>query len=129
MRTFLGMPIYRELSDEEFVEKARKRLRRSRWTIWIGLGVFICLCVFIPKGIMLLFSLTDQIPIDRIGIYAGLVLGFVFGWMISYLTLAAAECILREFKILDVNKADRLLVKYYDLLKQNEMLESSDEPD
>jgi len=118
MKTFLGIPIHRTLSDAEFVEKLRKNLRVSKRVAWIHLAVVIAFSVLIPKFFQIFSSITKDMPDDaRKFAYTGLQLGLVFGLLISGYIVKAAEAIVRGFNLFGFNRESELLVKYHDVLK------------
>ncbi len=114
-----GIPIYKILSDTEFVEKTRKVLRFSRKFIWIHVAVLLVICVIVPAAVGLLWQLTKDSPDEaRQSVVAGLIVGFIFGAFIGQYLWAGVNAILSALDLFDYNRAPRLLIEYHDLLKE-----------
>ena len=119
-----GIPIHKMLSDTEFVDKTRKWLRLSKRFVWIHVAVLIFLSVLIPWLIDLVQQMIDLLPDEnRKLVWAGLLLGFIFGAVIGQYVVMAMQSIVTALDIFDTNRAPRLLIKYHDMLKDMGILE------
>lgn len=104
------------LSDEEYVERVRKRdrvFRRMRW-IWPALFLFWVCCFCILAGFMQRF--TADIPIDRAIFYGGLLLGAVFGFMFVMFAAHAGLAVKEWIDARSGFRTERLMLQYHDKL-------------
>jgi len=122
-----GIPIHKMLSDTEYVEKTRKWLRLSRKFVWIHVAVLIFLSVLIPWIIDLVQQMIDLLPDEaRKLTWMGLLLGFIFGAVIGQYVVLAMQFILVALDLFDYNRSTKLLIKYHNMLKDMDILESYD---
>jgi hypothetical protein len=115
-----SVQIHRPQSDGEFVERTRKRLQRRRTFGWFGL---VWLIVAVPCHLYLLWPLAGGIghlP-DKIQdlAWAAVCAGFFFGGCLGPFMMAALMMVLQGFDLLDFGRGERLLVKYYDALRES----------
>ena len=131
MKTFLHTitkRIFRrkQIPDEQYVERFRKydrSIRKMQWIWPILAAAMICLLI---AFLVLIAEFFRNFPSDREMLYSGLILGIVFGLMISGLIVGAVRCISNWFDARGGFRAERLMLKYYDLLKQ---MEAQDPPE
>lgn len=122
-----GIPIHKILSDTEFVEKNRKWLHLNKKFIWIHFAVLIILSVLIPWLIDLVQWIIDLLPHeDQKLVWAGLMLGFIFGAVIGQYVVMAIQSIVAALDLFDLNRTPKLLIKYHDMLKDMGILEPYD---
>ncbi len=121
---FRGIPIHKILSDDDFVEKVRKSLKRSKKYVLIHIAALLFFCVFFPKLIQWIWQIIEFLPEeDRKMAWIGLALGFTFGMIVAQYILIATQAILMALDWFNINRSSRLLIKYHDMLKENEVLE------
>jgi hypothetical protein len=123
-----GIPIYKMLSDTEFVEKTRKVLRYSRKLVWIHVAMLLVICVIVPGAVGLLWQLTKDSPdqtLQSVGV--GLFAGFLFGVFIGRYLWTPLNAVLSALDLFDYNRVPRLLIKYHDMLKEIDALDQDDE--
>ena len=125
---FWGIPIHKILSDDDFVERAQKHLKRSKKYVWIHIAAVLFVCVFLPKLIQLLWHIIELIPEEgRKMAWIGLMLGLMFGAFIAQYIVIAGQAILMALDLFDFNRSSKLLIKYHDMLKENGFLEEEHE--
>lgn len=123
-----GIPIYKMLSDTEFIERVRKGLRFSRKLVWIHAAMLLIVCVFVPMMVNMVWQITKDSPNEtRLWIGAGLLFGFLFGVFIGQYLINGMHAILSVLDLFDYNRAPRLLIKYHDLLKEIDVIGQDDE--
>jgi len=123
-----GIPIYKMLSDTEFVERVRKGLRFSRKLVWIHVAMLFIVCVFVPMIVNMVWQITKDSPNEtRLWIGAGLLFGFFFGAFIGQYLINGMHAILTALDLFDYNRAPRLLIKYHDILKEIGAMDQDDE--
>lgn len=123
-----GIPIFRILSDSEFVERTRKALRFSKKLVWIHVAVLLVICVIVPSAVGLLWQMTKDSPdqtLQLVGV--GLFAGFLFGAFIGQYLWTGVNAILMALDLFDYNRTPRLLIKYYDMLEEIGALALDDE--
>lgn len=119
MKTFLGIPIYKKMTDADLVERTRKNLKWFKRVAWIHLIVVAAIAIFIPMLYRFTTEFIRDMPNDfRKWAWSGLLFGVVIGSVLGVYIHKAAEAIVMGFDLLQVNRKDRLLIKYHDLLKQ-----------
>ena len=123
-----GIPIYKMLSDTEFVERVRKGLYYSRKVVWVHVAVLLVICVIVPGAVGLLWQLTKDSPdqsLESVGV--GLFAGFLFGAFIGQYFWTGVNVILSALDLFDYTREPRLLIKYHDMLKEMGALSQDDE--
>jgi len=125
---YRGFPIHKIFSDDEFVERTRKNLKRSRKLIWIHIAILLFLSMFIPKLIQFVLEIIEDMPDEyRQWAWTSLVCGFLFGALIGQYAIMAIQSILMALDLFDFNRGTRLLIKYHDMLKEIGALEQDHE--
>ena len=112
-------------TDAEYIEAVRRSVKRSRWfAIIFACGailyylLFVLYWRFIPSFGELVPGL-DKITRDAFGI--GMMLGAMGGLMV----FAAASCIFMAVRSLTGERTARLMLKFHDQSKKNDILNSS----
>lgn len=119
MKTILGITIHRKMTDADVVEQARKNLKWFKRVAWIHLVVVAAMAILIPKFYRLISDMIRDMPDDfRKWAWIGLMFGVVMGTVLATYITKAAEAIVMGFNILQVNRKDKLLIKYHDMLTQ-----------
>ena len=110
----------RKLSDAEFVEQTRKRLKQGRKWAWVGLVVsggfvvlFICFLVFAIDWVS---SMNKIFAHDSQSFKAGFMTGLLVGSLIITLLFKIMLYFYEFLTLLLGNRRDRLLVACYDQL-------------
>ena|SRR2546426_11374783 len=110
-----------ELSDEDVVENARKRLRASRKAEWVVLAISLVLAGaatwFTPK----IFDLVESFAKAQRGVQwqwfvAGMSAGATVSGMLAFTWFWVLYSIVLFFTPRVFHRRDRLLVQYYDAL-------------
>lgn len=120
IKTFFGLPLYETLSDEEYVEKRRKQLRKYQKLGWLflAIGLLQIALLFWFWG-MLSKLATNPIPgHDQAGIWVGIGLGILPGFIFGHFIKQASESIIQGFNFSAMQRSDRLMVEYHDLLQE-----------
>jgi hypothetical protein len=125
MKTFLGMPLCKRMSDADLVDRTRRNLKWFKRVAWIHLIVLVALSIFIPKFYIRIVDTIGDMPDNdfRKHAWLGLAFGVVMGCVLAMYITKATEAIVMGFDLLQVNRKDRLLVKYHDMLKQGHVTE------
>ncbi|MCP4262969.1 MAG: hypothetical protein GY774_36475 [Planctomycetes bacterium] len=125
---FRGIPIYKILSDDDFVERTQKYLKLSKKFAWIHFVLLLFVCFFLPWLIQILWEMVEMMSEEeKKMVWIGLMLGFTFGAFISHYILIAGQSILAALDLFDFNRGNKLLIKYHDMLKENGLLEVDQE--
>ena len=128
---FWGIPIHKVFSDEEIIEGVRKNLKRSNKYVWIHIGALILLALTFPMLWDAAMFTIKQIPDKhkQMG-WLGLMTGFSIGIFLAQYFMIAAYSIFTAFFSSDffkMNRINKLLVKYHDILKENGLLAEDNE--
>ena len=119
-----GIPIYRILSDAEFVEKIRRGLRHSRKYVWVYIFMLAVILVVVPIFIYSTWLLIENSPDQsRKWIYAGLFSGILTGVFLGEYIFMAVQAIMAALNGCDYSRSAELLVKYHDMLQQMDALD------
>ncbi|MGD8787077.1 MAG: hypothetical protein PVJ60_06615 [Phycisphaerales bacterium] len=125
---YRGIPINKVFSDDEFVEKTRKNLKRSRKFIWIHIAALSLLSIFIPKLIQVVLKLVEDIPDGyRQLAWVSIVCCSILGVVIGQYVMIALQSILMALDLYDFNRGNKLLIKYHGMLKEMGALEQDSE--
>ena len=125
---YRGFPIHKIFSDDEFVERTRKNLKRSRKFIWFHIAALILLSMFISELIQFVWKLIEDMPEEnRRMVWTGLMFGFFFGALIGQYVAMALQAILMALDLYDFNRGDKLLIKYHGMLKEMGVLQQGTE--
>ena len=125
---FWGIPIHKILSDDDFVERAQKHLKRSKKYVWFHIAALLFVCVFLPRLIQWLWQIIEFLPEEeRKMVWIGLMLGLMFGMFIAQYLVIAGQSILMAIDLFDFNRSNKLLIKYHDMLKENGLLAEDNE--
>ena len=115
--------ISKKLTDEEFVEKIRKNRKKTKVfaivylicnLILLGYILYIFSPVVDPDSIVHLMIFNDDIS-GKYGLITGLGVGFSFAVLIFVLIINIGMSIM----ILRQPRIQRLLIKYYNMSKEN----------
>jgi phosphotransferase system glucose/maltose/N-acetylglucosamine-specific IIC component len=121
---FWGIPIYKVLSDDDYVEGIRKWLKHSKKLFLICVLFLLILCFLLQGLIQFILQLIEEIPDGEQKIaWMVIILGFIFGAIFSQCIIALVQGILVVLDLFDYNRANKLLIKYHDMLKENGLLE------
>jgi hypothetical protein len=116
---YRGIPIHKIFSDDEFVERTRKSLKRSRKFIWLHIAALILLSIFIPKLIQFVWKLVEDMPDGyRQLAWADIVCCSILGAVIGQYVMIALQSILMALDLYDFNRGNKLLIKYHGMLKE-----------
>ena len=86
------------------------------------------ICVIVPASVGLLWQLAkDSSSEAQQMVIAGLIAGFLFGAFIGQCLINGIHAILMALDLFDYNRAPRLLIKYYDKLKEIGVLDQNAE--
>jgi hypothetical protein len=125
---YRGIPIHKIFSDDEFVERTRKSLKRSRKFIWLHIAALILLSIFIPKLIQFVWKLVEDMPDGyRQLAWADIVCCSILGAVIGQYVMIALQSILMALDLYDFNRGNKLLIKYHGMLKEMGALEQDSE--
>ena len=119
MKTLFGIPLYKKMTDADVVERTRKNLKWFKRVAGIHLAVVVAMSILIPKLYGLIDDIIKDMPDDfRKWAWIGLMFGIVMGTVLATYLVKAAEAIIMGFDLLQLNRKDKLLVKYHDMLTQ-----------
>lgn len=120
MNAILGIPIYKKMTDADLIERTRKNLKWFRRVAWIHLVVVAGFSILIPKFFSFITDFIGDMPNEdfRKWAWSGLLFGLVMGTALALYVYKAAQAIVMGFDLLQVNRKDKLLVKYHDLLAE-----------
>jgi hypothetical protein len=125
---YRGIPIHKVFSDDDFVEKVKKSLKRSKKFIWIHIAVLLFVSVFTSKMIQLLCGIIEKMPDEEQKmVWLGLILGCAFGAFLAQYIVIALQSISMALDLFDSNRGNKLLIKYHDMLKENGLLKEEQE--
>ena len=125
---FWGIPVYKVLSDDDFVERIRKWLKHSKKLLFIFVPLLLILCFLLPELIQFIWQMIDEMPEgEQKIVWIVIMLGFMFGAVFSQSIIALGQSILMALDLFDYNRANKLLIKYHDMLKENGLLEGEEE--
>jgi hypothetical protein len=115
------------LTDEEYVELTRKRLRLGRQVRWffpiLGLCM-LCGLLYIPTMLQRQADLFGASDLAWAGFFLGVVIGVLSGALIWHICI----CIRHWFDASQGSRNERLMVKYHDALKSRNALDCHGEP-
>ncbi|MBI1368338.1 MAG: hypothetical protein GC162_06755 [Planctomycetes bacterium] len=135
---FLGLPVRRpELTDEQYIEQLRKKLRRMRLLAWffILLAEFqIVLLVFclvlVHRWEELIRGLTsdpnDDGNLNVSAMRAGLVIGISLGFFVSSIISGIIAAVIHAYQLFKrgLTRSEKLAIEYHDLI--DHLLERED---
>ena len=123
-----GIPIYKILTDDEYVERTRKQLRYCRKLVWIHIAVLLIACVVVPGFIYIMWKLSEYTSDkEQQVILLGLAFGFIFGTFIGKYLYIGFENIMIALNLYEYNRGYKLLIKYYDKLKEIGAIEQDEQ--
>ena len=119
MKTFLGMPILRKITDDDLVELTRRNLKWYRRMVWVHLAIVVALAFLAPMVYDLVSDFMRIIPDEdmRRQAWSGFVLGAVLGTMLAAYGGYAFQAMAMGLEFSQINRSHRLLIKYDDMLK------------
>jgi hypothetical protein len=112
--------IDKHLSDVEYVERVRKRIRSFEHLRWIWpvllVGVFVLLC---NLGV-LLHKCASLFSVDQAGLLNGLILGTVIGVVFGTIAIQTGLCLKNWNDARRGFRTERLMLRLYDDKRERE---------
>ena len=107
----------KQLTDAEYVEQVRRRDRtlRRMWWMWPLLLLATLYCLM--RGFDLVHGLSADFPVEKQIVYTGVLLGVLYGFVLSMLAFQAGHCIKQWVDARKGFRTERLMLKYHDELK------------
>jgi len=104
----------RLISDEEYVEKTRKKVKAVHRLRWLWPSIFLCYF-----GLFIWFvEITERPEPDQYELF-GFVSGAITGLGFCFTTVMAGSCLRNWWDSYRGWRTERLLLKYYDELQAN----------
>jgi hypothetical protein len=124
LKRIWGIPIRRVFSDDEFVERLRKFLKHSKKLLLLYIPLLILLCYCLPDLYRMFMDMIDEMTEgEQFAVLLGMMLGTIIGMTFAQCIISMGQSILMAFDLFDYNRANKLLIKYHDMLKENGLLE------
>ena len=119
MKIKLNFLDLKNMSDSEFIEKRRKHLRTSKKMRWIAIVFLLGIIFLVPKLFEIFSNIKDNLPEGAQKFaWSGYLSGLTLGLATSVYSVQACVSVLSGFNLFNFNRDTKLMIKYYELLKQ-----------
>jgi len=107
----------KKLTDEEIIENIRKIQRTSKWITAFFFVLSIILFLIVSLTVSNFEGILNFVPAEeKYFVWSGFIFGIIFGFIASFMLGQAIHLFDYAFTILNLDRKDKLLLKYHDKL-------------
>ena len=106
----------KQLSDAEYVEQIRRRVRTHRRMWWVWLLLFFAMLYGLVRFGVLVAAITGDFPAEKGVVATGLFVGVLFGFALSLIAHRVEQYLIQWILARQEFRTEQLMLKYYDEL-------------
>lgn len=118
----------KQISDAEYVEQIRKRDRSIRRMSWIWPILLLAMVYLLIRLGDIIQEFSVDFSVEKKMVYAGLLLGVVFGFILNTIAHYAGNFIKHWIDARQGFRTERLMLKYHDELREKDASNNASEP-